>query len=162
MRTTLLLAIAFLALPIQAELISGRVVRVADGDTIAVLDAGNVQHKIRLAGIDAPEKVQAYGRRSRESLYELVAGKTVIVETNKRDRHGRLLGKVLVNGRDINVEQIRRGLAWFYRQYERELAETDRQDYERAETEAKDSHRGLWAERSPVPPWEFRSNGRGP
>lgn len=136
-------------------------VRVADGDTITVLDASKVQHKIRLAGIDAPEKAQAYGQRSRESLDELVAGRTVIVETTKKDRYGRFVGKVLVNGRDINIEQIRRGMAWFYRHYEKELTDSDRQSYDRAEVEAKDYQRGLWADRSPTPPWEFRQTKRG-
>jgi endonuclease YncB( thermonuclease family) len=161
MRAILLLAFALLASPVQAGLISGRVVHVADGDTITVLDASKVQHKIRLAGIDAPEKAQAYGQRSRESLDELVAGRTVIVETTKKDRYGRFVGKVLVNGRDINIEQIRRGMAWFYRHYEKELPDSDRQSYDRAEVEAKDYRRGLWADRSPTPPWEFRQTKRG-
>lgn len=160
MRTTLLLAIALLALPGHAELISGRVVRVTDGDTIVVLDADKVQHKIRLAGIDAPEKSQAFGQRSRESMAELVANRTVIVDTKKRDHHGRQIGKVLVNGQDINVEQIRRGLAWFYRQYQRELSAADRQIYDRAESEAKDFRRGLWADKDPVAPWDFRASER--
>lgn len=156
MRAILLLAAVLLALPAQADLISGRVVRVADGDTITVLDAEKVQYKIRLAGIDAPEKSQAYGERSRESLAELVANRTVTVETKKKDRYGRHVGKVLVNGRDVNIEQIRRGQAWFYRQYERELSDVDRQSYDQAEAEAKDFRRGLWADERPVPPWEFR------
>lgn len=160
MRAILFFLVALLALPSQAELISGRVVHVADGDTVTVLDAGKVQHKIRLAGIDAPEKSQAYGERSRESLAELVANRTVIVETEKKDRYGRRVGKVLVDGKDVNVEQIRRGFAWFYRHYERELSDADRQSYDRAEEEARDSRRGLWADRQPVPPWEFRSGGR--
>lgn len=160
MRAILLLVIALLALPGQAALISGRVVHVADGDTITVLDASKVQHKIRLAGIDAPEKSQAFGQRSRESLAELVANRTVIVETNKKDLYGRHIGKVLVNGQDVNVEQIRRGLAWFYRQYERELSDSDRQSYDRAEGEARDFQRGLWADKQPVPPWDFRASLR--
>ncbi len=88
------------------------VVHVADGDTITVLDAGKVQHKVRLAGIDAPEKAQPFGQRSRESLADLVAGRTVIVETHKKDRYGRYVGKVILNSRDVNLEQIRRGMAW--------------------------------------------------
>lgn len=90
----------------------------------------------------------------------LVANRTVIVDTKKRDLHGRQIGKVLVNGRDINVEQIRRGLAWFYRQYERELSAADRQIYDRAESEAKGFRRGLWADKSPVAPWDFRASKR--
>jgi endonuclease YncB( thermonuclease family) len=160
MRAVLFFIVALLALPSQAELITGRVVHVTDGDTVTVLDAGKVQHKIRLAGIDAPEKSQAYGERSRESLAELVANRTVIVETDKQDRYGRRIGKVLVDGKDVNVEQIRRGYAWFYRHYERELSDTDRQSYDRSEGEAKDHRRGLWSDRQPVPPWDFRSGGR--
>jgi len=96
----------------QAEEITGLVVHVADGDTITVLDAGKVQHKVRLAGIDAPEKAKPFGQRSRESLEDLVAGRTVIVETHKKDRYGRYVGKVILNSRDVNLEQIRRGMAW--------------------------------------------------
>lgn len=88
------------------------VVHVADGDTITVLDAGKVHHKVRLAGIDAPEKAKPFGQRSRESLEDLVAGRTVIVETHKKDRYGRYVGKVILNSRDVNLEQIRRGMAW--------------------------------------------------
>ena len=161
MRILLVLVITLLATISRAELISGRVVRVADGDTITVLDAQMRQHKIRLAGIDAPEKAQAFGRRSQESLAELVANRSVIVETHKRDRYGRSVGKVLVEGRDINVEQIRRGLAWFYRQYERELSVRDQQSYARAEEEARSFRAGLWADKQPISPWEFRRDHSG-
>lgn len=160
MRTILLLVAVLLALPAQAELISGLVVHVADGDTITLLDAAKVQHKIRLAGIDAPEKSQAYGDRSRESLAELVANRLVVVETHKKDRYGRLVGKVLVNDQDINIEQIRRGFAWFYRQYQQELSDADRQSYDRAEDEAMDLRKGLLVDKLPVPPWDFRANQR--
>lgn len=160
MRTLLLLVLALLASPGQAEIISGRVVHVADGDTITVLDASKTQHKVRLAGIDAPEKSQAYGQQSRDSLAELVANRTVIVETHKKDRYGRQVGKVLVNGKDINIEQVLRGMAWFYRDYAGELTSVDQQAYERAEAEAAEFHRGLWAEKRPVPPWEFRRKMR--
>ncbi len=145
-----------LALGCQAEVIMGKVVRVADGDTITILDASKTQHKVRLAGIDAPERAQAYGQKSRESLDELVAGKTVMVETHKKDRYGRHVGKIVVNGKDVNIEQIRRGMAWFYRQYEGELTPNDRQNYDWAEAEAKNLRKGLWTDKSPIPPWEYR------
>ncbi|MFN4350956.1 MAG: thermonuclease family protein [Hylemonella sp.] len=160
MRAILVLAFAFLALPSQAKLISGRVVHVADGDTVTGPNANKMQHKVRLAGIDAPEKSQAYGESSQESLAELVANRTVIVDTDKQDRYGRRVGKVLVNGKDVNVEQIRGGLAWFYRLHEQELSDADRQSYDRAEGGARDYRRGLWADPRPVPPWEFRAGGR--
>ena len=161
MRILLVLVITLLATISRAEMISGLVVQVANGDTITVLDAQMRQHKIRLAGIDAPEKAQAFGRRSQESLAELVANRSVIVETHKRDRYERFVGKVLVEGRDINVEQIRRGLAWFYRQYERELSARDQQSYARAEEEARSFRAGLWADKQPIPPWDFRRDHSG-
>jgi len=149
------LALLF-AFAINAETITGQVVGVADGDTITVLDADKVQHKIRLAGIDAPEKKQAFGNRSKESLSDLVFDKTVNVETDKRDRYRREIGKVLVNGWDVNLVQVERGMAWFYRQYQREQSPNDRRLYEAAEDAAKAGRRGLWRDTDPVPPWEFR------
>jgi len=156
---TLLLALACNA---NAETITGRVVGVADGDTITVLDARKVQHKIRLAGIDAPEKKQPFGNRSKESLSQLAFGKTVDVETSKRDRYGRQIGKVLVNGQDVNLLQVERGMAWFYRQYQREQSPNDRRLYEAAEDAAKANKRGLWQDSAPVAPWEFRRPNRSP
>ncbi|MDD3381836.1 MAG: thermonuclease family protein [Rugosibacter sp.] len=150
------------AFAVNAETITGQVVGVADGDTITVLDADKVQHKIRLAGIDAPEKKQAFGNRSKESLSDLVFDKTVNVETDKRDRYRREIGKVLVNGRDVNLVQVERGMAWFYRQYQREQSPNDRKLYEAAEDAAKAGRRGLWRDIDPVPPWEFRHSKSKP
>lgn len=161
MKNSLLLAL-LLAFAVNAETITGQVVGVADGDTITVLDADKVQHKIRLAGIDAPEKKQAFGNRSKESLSDLVFDKTVNVETDKRDRYRREIGKVLVNGRDVNLVQVERGMAWFYRQYQREQSPNDRKLYEAAEDAAKAGKRGLWRDVDPVPPWEFRHNKSKP
>ncbi len=95
--TILLLALACTA---NAETITGRVVGVADGDTITVLDADKVQHKIRLSGIDAPEKKQPFGNRSKDSLSELAFDKTVNVETSKRDRYGR---QILVDSDGVSL-----------------------------------------------------------
>ena len=146
----------FLSLNAHADTLLGKVISVADGDTITVLDADKVQHKIRLAGIDAPEKKQAFGNRSKESLSDLVFDKTVNVETEKRDRYGRQIGKVLVNGQDVNLVQVERGMAWFYRQYQREQSPNDRKLYEAAEDAAKAGRRGFWRDSDPVPPWDFR------
>jgi endonuclease YncB( thermonuclease family) len=157
MHISLLLTLLF-AFACNAETITGNVVGVADGDTITVLDADKVQHKIRLAGIDAPEKKQAFGNRSKESLSDLVFDKTVNVETEKRDRYGRQVGKVLVNGQDVNLVQVERGMAWFYRQYQREQSPNDRRLYEAAEDAARADKRGLWRDAEPLPPWEFRHN----
>ena len=108
------------------------------------------------AGIDAPEKKQAFGNRSKGSLSDLVFDKTVNVETEKRDRYGRQIGKVLVNGQDINLEQVKRGLAWHYKQYQREQSPTDQQSYAAAEIVARTAQVGLWRDAYPIPPWEFR------
>lgn len=100
--------------PALAETLSGRVVHVADGDTITVLDVRNQQHKIRLAGIDAPERKQAYGNASKKHLASLVAGKAVSVDWQKRDKYKRIIGKVLLDGQDICLEQIKAGMTWHY------------------------------------------------
>lgn len=151
-------AALLLAFQSNATTVIGRVVSVADGDTITVLDDTRTQHKIRLAGIDSPEKKQPFGQRSKESLSDLVFSKTVTVDTDKRDKYGREVGKVLVDGIDANLEQIRRGMAWHYKAYDREQSAIDRKVYADAENEARAARRGLWADAVPVPPWEFRHN----
>lgn len=159
-RSLLLAATLLLANTSIADTLLGRVVGVADGDTITVLNADKVQHKIRLTGIDAPEKKQPFGNRSKQSLSDMVFNKTVTVETDKRDRYGRELGKVLAGGKDVNLEQVRTGLAWHYKAYERTQTATDRQTYADAENEAKAAKRGLWHDEIPVPPWEWRKGAR--
>ena len=154
-----ILALLF-GLTCHAGTINGRVVSVADGDTVTVLTADKVQHKIRLSGIDAPEKAQAFGHRSKESLSGLVYDKTVTVETEKKDRYGRDVGKMLVNGMDVNLEQVQRGFAWHYKEYEREQSSNDRKLYDLAERAARAARRGLWLDAEPLPPWEFRKTKR--
>jgi endonuclease YncB( thermonuclease family) len=149
------------ALTANAEIINGRVVGVADGDTVTVLDAQRVQHKIRLSGIDAPEKSQPFGNRSKQSLSDLAFDKTVVVETDKRDRYGREVGKVLVSGQDVNLIQVERGMAWHYKAYASEQSANDQRLYEAAETAAKSAKRGLWRDPEPIAPWEFRKAKRG-
>lgn len=144
----------------SGETFQGRVVGVSDGDTITVLDSSNKQHKVRLSGIDAPEKSQAYGQRSKQSLSVLVFGKPVDVETTKRDRYGREIGKVLTAGLDVNLEQVRLGLAWHYKAYEREQPPQDRETYNAAEQVARKAREGLWQDPAPVPPWEYRHGAK--
>lgn len=141
---------------LQADVLHGRVVSVADGDTLTILDASNQQFKIRLKGIDAPEKRQPFGQVSKQHLASMVFGKPVAVEWFKRDRYQRTLGKVLLDGRDVNQEQIKSGMAWHYKKYAKEQPLEDRQSYSDAETEARQRMIGLWQEANPVPPWEFR------
>ena len=144
----------------NADTLTGRVVRVTDGDTIVVLDANHTQQKIRLQGIDAPESGQAYGTKSREHLSDAVAGKFVVVEFEKRDRYERILGKILLSGENVNLEQIRAGLAWHYKKYQAEQTVADRVKYSDAEMEARRNKRGLWGDPNPIPPWDYRKAER--
>jgi endonuclease YncB( thermonuclease family) len=131
-------------------------VAIADGDTLTVLDAAKNQHKIRLSGIDAPEKRQPLGSRSKENLSRLAFDKEVTVDWQKRDRFDRIVGKVMVEGQDVNLEQIKAGVAWHFKRYEQEQPLADRLSYAQAESEARADQRGIWREPQPVAPWEFR------
>lgn len=133
-------------------------VGIADGDTLTVLDSNYTQHKIRLAGIDSPEKGQPFGQVCKKSLSDLAYGRYVVVESNKLDRYGRVIGKVLLDGRDVNYEQIRRGCGWHYKQYQNEQSLDDRLGYDTAEESARASRIGLWSDHEPVPPWEWRQD----
>lgn len=155
-RFLLLMAMLLAAMPVTAETLIGRVVGVADGDTVTVLDASNDQWKIRLMGIDAPEKKQAFGQKSKANLSSLVFNKQVRVEYSKKDKYGRTVGKILVDEIDANLEQVKAGLAWHYKQYQKEQTPEDRSLYSDAEERAMAGHIGLWADPNPTPPWEFR------
>lgn len=139
-----------------ADSLRGEVVGLADGDTITVLDSTKQQHKIRIAGIDAPEKRQPHGQTSKDSLASMVFRQQVTVQWSKRDRYGRLVGKVIVGGRDAGLEQVSRGMAWHYKAYMREQSSEDQERYARAEQEARTRTRGLWKDAHPVAPWDFR------
>jgi endonuclease YncB( thermonuclease family) len=141
---------------IYAATLTGKVVGVSDGDTITVLDDQKVQHKIRLAGIDAPEKKQAFGQVSKDHLAKQVFSKFVTVDYSKSDKYGRLVGKILLDGQDVNIRQLQTGLAWHYKKYEAEQPPEDRVTYARAEQVAQDRRVGLWGDRNPVAPWDFR------
>lgn len=151
----------------HANAISGKVVAISDGDTITVLDTSNQPHKIRLSGIDAPEKKQAFGKRSKEHLSDLVFSKPVEVEWTKRDKYKRIVGKVLVAALDcrgddcpktldVGLAQVTVGLAWWYRQYSKEQSVGDQERYEIAEAEARAKRVGLWADDEPIAPREWR------
>lgn len=153
-----------------AELRSLRVevVSVADGDTVTVLDSNQLQHRVRLAGIDAPERYQPFADRSRQNLSRMVLRRTVLIEWSKVDQYRRFIAKVVVEepgcatpctATDVNLEQLRAGLAWHYKYYEAEQTPEDRKAYMLTEEKARETGTGLWAEPSPVPPWEWR---RGP
>lgn len=156
----LFLLLALLAPAVWAEVLVGRVIAVADGDTVTVLDASRQQHRIRLVGIDAPERGQAFGNRARQHLADRVFQREVQVEYDKRDRYGRILGKIVLDGEDINLMMVRDGMAWHYRQFQRDQRPADRTLYADAEREARAAGRGLWADAHPQPPWEFRRQNR--
>lgn len=153
--TTFLVSLIFTQQSI-ADTLKGRVTRILDGDTIEVIDAANTPFRIRLMGIDAPEKKQAFGNKSKEFLSSLVYDKQVAVEFNKKDRYGRIVGKITVSGVDANLEQIKSGMAWHYKKYQKEQPEDDRSKYARSEDEARERKRGLWIVPKPIPPWDWR------
>lgn len=167
LRQAAFLGLLAMALQAHADEFEGRVVGVADGDTVTVLEAGRIQHKVRLAGIDAPEKRQPFGQRSKQRLSDVVFGRPVRIEWSKEDRYGRKVGKVWVadpgcrspdcpKTLDANLAQITAGMAWWYRAYAKEQSAQDRGRYEFAETEARARRAGLWSEPAAVAPWDWR------
>lgn len=142
------------------ETLHGRIVAVLDGDTVTMLDESRSQHQIRLAQIDAPEighgmnkPGQPFGQKSKQSLSDLAYGRDVRADCESRDQYGRAVCTILVGNLDVNLEQVRRGMAWVYRKYAHDPA------YYRAEDEARNAKRGLWADPDQIPPWEYRKAG---
>ena len=140
--------------------IRGRVVAIADGDTLTLLDASKKQHRIRLDGIDAPERGQPYSTRSRESLGQLAHERDAVAYCSKTDRYGRSVCRVAVGKDDVGLAQLRAGLAWFFRRYAGELPPPQRSLYEEAEHDARAQKRGLWRDASPTAPWDHRGSQR--
>ncbi|MDQ3582137.1 MAG: thermonuclease family protein [Pseudomonadota bacterium] len=136
-----------------ASIYEGKVVGVSDGDTLTVLISGR-QTKVRLVEIDAPEKRQPFGERSKQSLSDLVYGKRVKVSQQDRDRYGRVVGRVYTESLDVNAEQIKRGVAWIYRIYNRDRSLLA------LEYEARGAKRGPWIDPNPIPPWEYQQGGK--
>ena len=159
-RILLVIATLLASLPSVADTLQGRVVGVTDGDTVTVLDASNIQFKIRLMGIDSPEKKQAFGNSAKQSLSDLVFNKQVTIEYSKKDRYGRTIGKIVVDGVDANLEQVKKGMAWHYKKYQNEQSISDRSIYAQAEEQAKLKKQGLWFENMPIAPWVWRKRGK--
>jgi endonuclease YncB( thermonuclease family) len=165
------LAIAVAAWPraAAAQPLEGRVVGVADGDTLTLLDDSKAQHRIRLAGIDAPETGQPFGQRARENLARLAHGATVRADCVKQDRFGRRVCTVWVRPPgcaacpptlDTGLAQLTQGLAWHFRRYAHEQTPEDRERYAFAEAQARTRRSGLWRDAAPKPPWEWREERR--
>lgn len=141
-----------------AHAFSGKVIHIADGDTITVLAEGHRQVKIRLYGIDCPEKRQAFGNRAKQHMGRLVGGQTVEVEDLGTDRYGRTLGIVRSpDGTNVNRQMIATGMAWVYRQY---CTRPECGEWMRKEKEARAAGHGLWADPVAVPPWTWRKMQR--
>tara|TARA_R110000822_G_scaffold301108_1_gene424768 strand:+ start:832 stop:1275 length:444 start_codon:yes stop_codon:yes gene_type:complete len=139
----------FTLLIMTGNAFSAQVIGIADGDTLTVLE-DNKPLKIRLANIDAPEKKQAFGERSKQSLSELCFGKDAQYVTQTIDRYGRTVAVVTCDGVQVNRAQVERGLAWTYTRYSKDSS------LPAIEAEARANQTGLWSDENPVPPWEFR------
>ena len=134
----------------RSQVIHGEVVAISDGDTVTLLISSKHTIEVRLQGIDAPEKGQNFSEKAKGALSTLVFGRTVALDIEGRDRYGRTLGSLYVNGLNVNLELVKMGLAWHYRRYsnDRGLAE--------AEAIARRAGMGLWSMPNPIPPWEYR------
>jgi micrococcal nuclease len=160
-----LIALCCISLSAQAEIFSAKVIVVIDGDTVMVLREGGGKAaghppasplrggqkiKIRLANIDAPEKDQPFGKQSRDALLEMVGKKQVKIDSRAVDQYGRTVGIISVDGRNVNQEQVKRGMAWAYSHYRSEKT------YLSLQHEAQLARRGLWAQTRPQAPWRWR------
>ena len=147
----LLTLICWACVPVHADTFIAKVIAVVDGDTVMIQHAGR-KSTVRLAGIDAPEKLQMFGQESRNALAARVLHRDVRVITKAIDDYGRTVAIVELDGLNINAEQLRRGMAWEYSHYHRDKSLIALQG------EAQRARRGLWADANPVPPWEFRKS----
>lgn len=132
--------------------ITGKVISITDGDTLTILTSDKKQVKIRLAHIDAPEKKQDFGEKSKQNLANLCFGKNAIAKIQSKDRYKRLIAEVFCDGENANLQQVKSGLAWHYKAYSKSKI------YANAELEAKKQNLGLWILKNPTPPWEFRKS----
>ena len=152
MRKCMQIILLFLLLSscLNALELKGKVIAVSDGDTIKLLTQDKVTHKIRLLDIDAPEKKQPFGNKSRDNLASYIAGEIITVKYKSKDKYGRILGTIYFENLDINLQQIKNGYAWVYKQYSKN------QTYYQEEQKAKDLKKGLWIAKEPLAPWEYR------
>jgi endonuclease YncB( thermonuclease family) len=155
-RLPLLLFLTVVASSLTAESFRARVTKVYDGDTIVVRDSRGNAVTVRLEGIDAPERYQPYSSQSRESLRKLVLHRVVTVVPRDVDQYDRVVGVVVEGTTDVALEQVKRGLAWHYRQFEERQEYGNRIAYSRAERDARTGRIGLWSRPDPVPPWRYR------
>lgn len=154
-RRVILALFALIPLVLSAQILRGDVVKISDGDTFTLLVNGNEQVRVRIDGIDAPEKGQAFGNRAKEYLSGLIWGESITVRVSKTDRYGRSIGKVSTPTiDDVGLEMIKAGYAWQYRDY------NDDKSYTTAENNARKLLKGLWQDRNPIRPQDFRKRKR--
>lgn len=155
----------FLASPFAgvalADLHTAKIVGITDGDTVAAVLSSGQSVNVRLEGIDAPEHGQAFASASEKHLSELVLDKAVTLDCSALDPYQRLVCKILLpNGEDVDLDQIKAGMAWHYKQYQRLQSATDRAAYGAAEDAARRARLGLWADAEPMQPQDFRHGTR--
>ncbi len=147
----------------------GKVIKVADGDTITLKDNHGTTHRIRLLGVDAPELQQAHGQAAKKWLSELILDNSIQVQVVDQDRYERLIGKLKTTPStcqkteceysvDLNLQLVQLGHAWWYSNYKKNQPKTDHTLYEQAQTFAQNNKLGLWEKPNPVPPWQWRKN----
>jgi len=130
--------------------IKGKVIKIKDGDTIVVLDNNNMQHTIRVADIDCPEKRQAFGKKAKWFVSDEIFGKIVFIKIKGIDRYKRTIGYVLYKNKNLSEELLKNGLAWHYKKYSKSKKLQDLENY------AKKNKRGLWLDKNPIAPWNYR------
>lgn len=145
-----------------AQMFTGKVIDVHDGDTITLLDSKNEKYRVRFNGIDAPELKQDFGNRAQQHLAKIVAGKTATIVCPKIDKYRRWVCTVFFEGKDINLEQVKAGFAWHYKKYQSEQSESDRANYSAAEVSARTSKSGLWSHPNPTEPGAWRRGENNP
>lgn len=147
----LVILIACLCCNVSAQTFQVKVVKISDGDTFTAINRDNLQLKFRIWGIDAPEKKQAFGTKSKEYLSSLIFGKTITVDVQKQDGWGRYIAYVSTpENKDVGTEMLKAGMAWQFIEYDKS------EEYKKAELQAKKSKKGLWSDSYYIAPWEFR------
>lgn len=151
MRTFLFSLLLILSINVSAQTLIGKVIKVSDGDTITILDSLHHQIKIRLYGIDCPEKGQDYGTVARKFTADKCFSKVIHVVSKGKDKYGRTLGIVMLPDKsELNLQLLQSGLAWHYKRFDKSIRYAD------AELKAQQQKQGLWANKNSVAPWEFR------
>jgi len=159
LRTIVVLALVLIQPVCNSSEIAGKVVGVLDGDTLDVLSPQRTLYRIRISGIDAPEKGQPFGQAAKRTLSDMAFSMMVTVTWRKLDRYGRIVGKVDVHGQDVGLAMVQNGMAWHYKQYQSEQDSHDRTSYSNAESTARAERKGLWSDAVQIAPWEFRKLG---